>query len=261
VGYAVLAYLFLPVLIIFPLSFSSAQFFTFPPPGFSLQWYEAYFASPAWLSATWNSVQIGIITSVLSMLIAFPAALGITRFPSRLTPAIYSLMLSPMILPSIITAIAVFFLFSQLHLTGTIIGVVLGQTVTSLPLATIVLVAALRNFDINLERAALSLGASPARTALRVTLPVLSTAFIVAAFFAFLHSFNELLVALFVSGISARTLPKKMWESLSEINPTIAAVSALLVGFTLIALGALSVIQRVSARSRLPRGRRDAIPV
>jgi ABC-type spermidine/putrescine transport system permease subunit II len=137
-----------------------------------------------------------------------------------------------MVVPGIIIAIAVFFFFAKFGLNGTIWGVALGHTVGALPLATIVLVAALHNFDKNLERAALSLGTSPFRTLFRVTLPVIRPAVITAAFLAFLYSFDEILVALFVSGIRARTLPKKMWESLQEVDPTIAAVSTLLILFT-----------------------------
>lgn len=250
VGGVTLAFLFLPVLIMIPLSISSADYFVFPPPGFSLQWYKAYFSSPAWLGSTLNSLEIGAITTVLTMALAVPAALGINRSRSRLTMAVYAFILSPMIVPGIIIAIAVFFLFSQLRLTGSIWGVALGHTIGSLPLATVVLVAALHNFDRNLERAALSLGTSPLRTILRVTLPILSTAVFTGAFFAFLHSFDEVLIALFVSGISARTLPKKMWESLQEINPTITAVSTLLVIFAVSALTILYVVQRAGGRRK-----------
>ena len=120
--------------------------------------------------------------------------------------------------------------------------------VGSLPLATVVLTSALRNFDRNLERASLSLGAGPVRTTLRIVLPSISAAVWTGAFFAFLHSFDEVIVALFVSGIRARTLPKKMWDSLQEIDPTIAAVSTLLVSFTILLLLMVQLARRAAER-------------
>jgi ABC-type spermidine/putrescine transport system permease subunit I len=248
VGAMVLVYLFVPVLVVVPLSFNPQAFFVFPPTGLSLRWYEAYLTNRDWLDATRNSFVIGGLTAALTMLIAIPAAIGLSRSRSRLGPLIYAFMLSPLIVPSIIIAVAVFLMFTNLGLTGTVWGVAMGHTIGALPLAIVVLLAALRNFDRNLERAALSLGASPFWTALRVTLPVLKTAVFTAAFFSFLHSFDELLIALFVSRISARTLPKKMWESLQEINPTIAAVSTLLVVFTIVALLTLNLAQRSGSR-------------
>ncbi|MBM3572373.1 MAG: ABC transporter permease subunit [Alphaproteobacteria bacterium] len=140
-------------------------------------------------------------------------------------------------------------MLSRIGLNGTIAGVAIGHTIGSLPLATVVLVAALRDFDRNLERASLSLGASPLRTAMRVTLPTIKTASVTAAFFAFLHSFDEVIVAIFVSGVHARTLPKKMWESLEEINPVIAAVSALLILLSVLGVVAASLL-RTPGRAR-----------
>jgi putative spermidine/putrescine transport system permease protein len=133
---------------------------------------------------------------------------------------------------------------SSLRFTGNPFGVALGHTIESVPLATLVLLAALRNFDRELERAAASLGAGPLRTLFRVTLPILGAATITAALFAFMHSFNELLVALFVGGITATTLPKRMWESLQDFEPTITAVSTLLVFFAVAVLIALQALQR-----------------
>lgn len=224
-----LIYLLLPILITVPLSFNDAPYLTFPPQGFTLRWYEAFFTNPDWLEASWNSVKVAALATAITMALAVPASIAIARTSSRWTAAIYALMLSPLILPGIIIAIAVFFLLSRMGLTGTVAGVAIGHVIGCLPLATVVLVAALRNFDRSLERASLSLGAGPLRTARLVILPVVGTATFTAAFFAFLHSFDELLLSLFVSGVHARTLPKKMWESLEEINPIITAVSALLI--------------------------------
>jgi ABC-type spermidine/putrescine transport system permease subunit II len=163
-------------------------------------------------------------------------------------------LLFPLIIPAIIGAVGIFFLLSRVHLTGTIMGMVLGHSVASLSMATIVLMAALRNFDVNLERASLSLGATPFRTTIRVTLPVISVAVLTAALFSFLQSFDELLIALFVSGIGARTLPKKLWESLLEIDPTIAAVSTLLLAFTAFVMFLMYLVRNSGPKARA-RGR------
>ena len=248
IGGGVLVFLVVPVILMIPLSFSSAAFFVFPPPGFSLQWYVKYFTAEGWLDSTWHSILIAVMTAASSLLFAAPAAVAISRWSSRMNQIVYLALLSPIIMPSIIVAVGAFFLLSGIRLTHTMIGVVLGHTVIAMPVAIVVLTAALRNFDRNIERAAISLGASPIRTMLRVTLPVLSTAVWTAALLTFLQSFDELLIALFVSGIDARTLPKKMWESLQELDPTIAAASTLLVTLAVGVLLVLAAIQRAGER-------------
>jgi putative spermidine/putrescine transport system permease protein len=244
VGAATLAFLLLPILIVLPMSLNPAAYLSFPPTGLSLRWYVAYLTDADWLEATWNSLKIAVLVTALTMLLAVPASLAIARGTGRWAMQAYALILSPMILPSIIIAIAVFFLFARLGLNGTIWGVALGHTIGSLPLAVVVLVAALRNFDRNLERASLSLAAGPLRTVWRVILPGIKVASLTAAFFAFLHSFDEVVIAIFVSGVHARTLPKKMWESLEEINPIITAVSALLILVSVAAVLATVLLRR-----------------
>ncbi len=254
IGGMVLVFLVVPVVLMIPLSFSSAAFFVFPPPGFSLQWYVKYFTASGWLDSTWHSLEIAALTAGLALSLAVPAAVAVSRWPSRMSTVVYLAILSPVIMPSIIVAVSTFFWLSKIHLTHTIVGVALGHTVVATPIAMVVLTAALRNFDRNVERAAISLGASPIRTMLRVTLPILSTAVWTAALLAFLQSFDELLIALFVSGIDARTLPKKMWESLQELDPTIAAASTLLVTLAIGVLLLLAAMQRAGGR-RMTRTR------
>jgi len=248
IGAAAFLFLIVPIVIMVPLSFSSATYFVFPPPGYSLRWYEKYFTAPDWLDSTWHSFEIGALTTLLALSLAIPASLAIARWSSRAGAFLYFSLLSPMIMPSIVIAVSVFYVLNQLNLTYTVLGVAMGHTIVSLPIALVVLVAALRNFDRNLERAAISLGSSPFRTTLRITLPLLSTAVFTAGLFAFLNSFDELLIALFVSGVNAGTLPKKMWESLQELDPTIAAVSTLLVLFVIATMGALALVQRQGRR-------------
>jgi putative spermidine/putrescine transport system permease protein len=170
--------------------------------------------------------------------------LGLARSRSRLRAPILAFMLSPLIIPNIIAAIGILFFFSKFNFTGNILSVALGDTIEALPLATLVMLAALRNFDPAIERAAASLGAGPLRTICKVTLPILAAATATAALFAFMHSFNALLMALFVGGISATTLSKQMWQSLDDYEPTITAVSMLMIGFALVVFVGLRVLQR-----------------
>jgi len=156
---------------------------------------------------------------------------------------IFGLMVAPLLIPNILTAIGVLLFFTPLNIYGNPVAVSLGHVIEAAPLATLVLVATLRNFDPNLERAAASLGAGPIRTLFRVTIPVLAAATITAGLFAFMHSFNELLIALFVGGITATTLPKRMWESLQDFEPTITAVSTLLVIFAVLVFVALRALR------------------
>lgn len=248
VGVVALAYLAAPVLVSIPLSVGSSPYLQFPPTGFTLHWYQAYLGAGDWVQATVHSLEIAVGTVILAILLAIPASFGLARAATRWTAVVYVIILSPLIVPSIITAIAIYFWLSNLGLTGTLLGVVLGDTVGSIPLACIVLVGALQNFDRNLERAAQSLGAGPITTLRRVTLPLLATAVMSAAVFIFIYAFDELLIALFVSGIATSTLSKKMWEGLQEIDPTITAVSSLLVAMAIALFILLACLQRVAGR-------------
>ena len=252
-GVGTLLFLIVPIVLIVPLSFSSSSLFVFPPPSFSTRWYTSIAQDAAWRSAAVSSVEIALITTILTVVLAIPASYGLVRSRSRWTSVAYALILSPMIVPSIIIAIGVFRLSSILNLTGTIWGVALGHTIGALPLAVITVTASLRGFDVAVERAAQSLGATPIRTALRITLPILTPTVVAACLLAFIYSFDELPVALFVSGISAETLPKKMWESLQEIDPTIAAVSVVLIALTATAALLVAVARRAERRRIAPQ--------
>lgn len=221
------AFLMLPLLVLIPISFSAGTYLRFPPPGFSLKWYERYLADPAWIDATWRSLQIGGATTVLSLLIGIPLAFGLVRGTFRGRKLIEAGMSAPMIVPHIVISIAIYGMFSRLGLIGEWYGVAIAHTVLALPFVLIVLVAGLRGFDTNLELAARGLGASRIAAVRTVTLPMLAPSVYSAAFLAFITSFDELVVAMFLSGANM-TLPKKMFDTiLTEIEPTVAAVSVL----------------------------------
>lgn len=200
-------FLVAPLAIIVPMSFSTAVSFAFPPPGYWLGYYTRYFHSGAWLDATANSFVIALGSMTLTLAVSLPAAFGYVRyrFPGRKAVNLF------VMLPLIVT------------------GVIVAHSALSVPIAFLVISAALKGFDRNLERAAYSAGAGPLRTFLWVTLPVLRPGLLIAALFAFLHSFNEAVVAIFIAGRDASTLPKKMFESIRlESDPVIAVVSTLL---------------------------------
>jgi len=233
---AVMVAIFLvaPMAIIVPMSFSTAISFEFPPPGYWTGYYREYFASPAWLDATANSFIIAFASMLLTLIIALPAAFGYARYRFFGKSAFNLLMLLPIIVPSVVSALGYYSFLSLARLVGTHIGMIVAHSVLSIPVAFLVITAALKGFDRNLERAAMSAGAGPLATFFFVTVPVLRPGILIGGLFAFLHSFNEAVVAIFIAGRDASTLPKKMFESIRlESDPVIAVVSTLLTGAVL----------------------------
>jgi putative spermidine/putrescine transport system permease protein len=223
----VFAFLMLPLLVLFPISFSSGSYLRFPPPGFSLRWYAAYFGDTTWIDATYRSLQIGAATTVLALALGVPLAFGLTRGRFRGRSLIENGIAAPIIVPHIVLSIAIYGLFSRLGLIGEWYGVAVAHTMLALPFVVIVLLAGLRDFDVNLELAARGLGAGRLAAVRTVTLPILASSVYSAAFLAFITSFDELVVAMFIAGANM-TLPKKMFDNiLSEIEPTVAAVSVM----------------------------------
>ena len=251
---ALLAALFLvaPMAIIVPMSLSTAISFEFPPPGYWLGYYREYLSSYAWLSATANSFIIAFASMLLTLAVALPAAFGYARYRSFGKGALNLLMMLPIIVPGVVSALGYYSFLSLAHLVGTHAGMILAHSVLSIPVAFLVIAAALKGFDRNLERAAMSAGAGPLATFLFVTLPVLRPGILIGALFAFLHSFNEAVVAIFIAGRDAATLPKKMFESIRlESDPVIAVVSTLLTGAVLAGVLA-SLVVRPGLRRRTP---------
>ena len=228
-------FLLLPIAIVVPMSFSTAISFEFPPPGYSLGYYAKYFTSEEWLQPTLNSFVIALGATVLTMLLVVPAAFGYVRYRFRGKAFVNLLMMAPLIVPHVVSAVAYYGFLGRVRLTGTHLGVIVAHGVLAVPVAFLVITATLKGFDRNLERAAMSSGAGPFRTFLHVTLPVLRPGMLVGALFAFLSSFNEAVVVIFIGGREASTLPKKMYESIRlESDPVIAVVSTLLVSAVVI---------------------------
>jgi ABC-type spermidine/putrescine transport system permease subunit II len=225
-----LVFMIAPLLVVVPLGFSSAPFLEFPPPGYSLRWYSNFLSRSDWLIPTWISFKVATITAGISTFLGVLAAIGLTRSRARLAGPLMAFLMSPLTLPHLIIAVGLYFQLAALGLVSTITGLVIGHTVLALPLVTIVIINALRTVDAAPETAACSLGAPPARAFLSTTLLALAPSVGSAALFAFLASFDDIIMALFLSGTSSPTLPKRMWEGIViEIDPTVAAVSTLLV--------------------------------
>ena len=241
---AVLVFLIAPVAIIVIVSLSGADYLSFPPPHLSLRWYQRFLGTPSWRQAIWVSTQVAGLTMLFATALGLLTSLALVRGRFRAKGAIYALLLSPMIVPTIITAIALYFFFVRLKATGSIVAMALGHTVLALPVVIIIMAATLQGFDIRLEHAALSLGASRLTALRRITLPLVLPGLLSAALFAFLTSFDELLIPLFLSGVEVQTLTVRIWNSLVlEVDPTIAAVSSFLIGVTTVVLGASALLR------------------
>ncbi len=246
---AMLAFLMAPILVMIPISFTESRAIDWPPRGFSLQWYDAIFHSPNWSHAAIRSILIGISTGVLSMLIGAPAAFLLSRSGFRWKVALLGFILTPMIVPRMILAIGFFYLFAKLGLVGSMFGLVLGHTTIALPYVVITIMAVLKNYDTQLDAAAQSLGANRFKTLRYITFPILSAGLASAFLFAFATSFDELTIALFVTGGLSATLPKQFWDEITlNVSPTIAAVSTCLFFFVAIIIGCADRLRRRSVQ-------------
>lgn len=247
-GVLLLLFLNLPIFVIVPISFSDAQFLQFPPPGWSLRWYQAFFSSQEWLAATWISLQAAFLTVIVAVPLGTLAAYGLHLHDNPLTRSVRGMLISPSVVPIVIVAIGVYFLLAQLGLNNTLMGLTLAHSVLAMPFVMIALSAGLARFDTTLERAARSLGASPVRTFLTVTVPSLKGSIATAALLAFLTSLDEVVVALFISSGQRSTLPRRMYASMrDQVDPTIAAISTMLIALVLVVVTTMSVL---AARNR-----------
>jgi len=241
----VLLFLIFPIFIVIPISFSSSLYLEFPPKGFSLQWYRKFFNSYEWTSSLFISIQVAVATTILATILGTLASFSFVRGKFKGKEALYPFMLSPMVIPIIIFAIACYFFFSKLHLIGTKTGLIAAHTILAVPFVMINVSATLKGFDVNLEKAALNLGANHIQAFLHVTFPLIRPGIVAGALFAFITSFDEIVIAMFISGTSAVTLPKRMLEGIrSEINPTISAVSSIEIIAVIIILLTITFVGR-----------------
>ena len=262
-GYRVLCgliffFLIFPILIIVPLSFNSVPFFTFTqemlsldPAGYSLRWYDEFFTSLNWRGAVKNSAVIALFSTVIATSLGTLAALGLSRRHVPLRTILMAVLISPMIVPLIISACGMFFFYSRVDLQGTFSGVILAHAALGTPFVVITVTATLVGFDHSLTRAALSLGASPARAFFKVIVPLILPGVISGALFAFITSFDEVVVILFVGSFEQRTIPWQMFSGIREhISPTILAAATLLIIVSVMLLSAVELLRRRGERLR-----------
>jgi putative spermidine/putrescine transport system permease protein len=245
---ALLAFLALPTLFVVPISFTESGFIEWPPVGFSMRWYGQVLGSPLWISATLRSLGVGVVVALCATTIATPAAFVLVRRQMRGRTALLAFLLSPMILPHLIIAVALFYLYARVGLVGTSLGLVIGHTVIAVPYVVITVMAVLKSYDPRLDQAAATLGARPSVTMRRITLPLIRAGIISAAIFAFIISFDELTIALFTTGGLTETLPKQMWDdAVMKVSPALAVVSTLMLAFVALMVLAAEWLRRRSA--------------
>ncbi len=249
-GSAIIAlWLVLPLFIIVPISFSGEDSFSFPPKTWTLVRYRSL-VDPTWTSAFLNSAVIAVIVAALSSVLGTMAAFGIVRSKSRLMSMLRVLVLTPQVVPIIVFGLGLYMVFLRWNLVGTMSGFVIAHTVLALPFVVIPVTAALQIFDESLERASASLGAPPHRTFFDVTLPIIRPAILTGAFLAFLSSFDEVVLALFIKSPSFFTLPVQLYRRMTDtIDPTVAAVATL--ELIMVSIGVITVLV---LQSRRPEG-------
>ena len=253
-SWCVLIFLILPILVIVPLSFNAEPFFSFTPgmlrfdaDAYSLRWYERIFTTGNWLLAIKNSFLIGLAATVIATVLGTAAAVGLSSDAMPWRRAITALLLSPMIVPLIIVAAGMFFFYTRYNLVATHTGLIIAHATLGVPFVILTVTATLAGFDQSLYRAGLSLGASPVRSFFDIVMPIIRPGVVSGALFAFVTSFDEVVLVLFLAGPEQRTIPREMFAGLREqINPTILAVATLLILLSLVLLFTLEVLRRRS---------------
>jgi putative spermidine/putrescine transport system permease protein len=230
IGTLVMLFLILPVFVVIPMSFSDSRFLRFPPEGFSLRWYHSYLGSPEWMRATWVSFKVAALTTLVATPLGIAAAYGLHVSKVRFARLLSLALISPLIIPIIILGVGIFYLYVRLDILNTIHGLVLAHSILAVPFVVVTVSSGLQQYDLNQELAARSLGASRLTAVRTVTLPQIRGSIVAGALFAFITSLDEVVIALFISGGQNTTLTRRMFTGLrDEIDPTIAAISSLLI--------------------------------
>jgi len=247
----VLICLVLPILVIIPISFTSETMLIYPMPSLSLRWYKEFFNSVMWTLSMKNSFIIAFATTGLATVLGTLAALGLTMSTFPFKRVVTGIMIMPMMVPIVISAVGIYFFFAWMGLTGTYLGMILAHTALAAPFVVITVTATLQGFNRNQIRAGTSLGASPAVVFFMITLPQILPGVISGALFAFVASFDEVVVALFIAGPEQYTLPRQMFAGIRETyNPTIASVATMLIVVSVMLLVTMELLRRRNERLR-----------
>lgn len=243
----VLLFLLLPMAVIIPLSFSPSRFFVFPPTGFSTRWYVDFFTNPIWTQSLYNSLFVSVSAAAIATVLGTLAAWGLADMKSRWAGFLTAMLIAPMAIPIVVVAVSCFLFYSQIGMTDGFMGLIVAQAALGLPFVVIAVTATLKGFNRNLVRAAESLGASPLYAFRTVTVPVILPGVLSGALFAFAVSFDEVIVAVFLTAARQRTLPVQIFSGTSDsITPTITAAATILM---LISLLLIVVVQRLTGRN------------
>ncbi|MFA7530108.1 MAG: ABC transporter permease [Castellaniella sp.] len=261
-AWAVLFFLILPILTMIPLSFNAEPFFSFTrgmlqldPAAYSLRWYADIFENPNWMLAIRNSFIIGICATIIATSLGTLAAVGLASANMPLRRLITALLLSPMIVPLIIVAAGMFFFYTRFNLVATYTGLIIAHAALGVPFVIITVTATLSGFDRSLYQAGLSLGDTPFGVFRRVVLPMIRPGVISGALFAFVTSFDEIVLVLFLAGPEQRTIPRQMFAGIREqISPTILAVATLLI---IISMSVLALLEWLRRRNELIAAKHD----
>jgi putative spermidine/putrescine transport system permease protein len=245
-----IVYLLFPVIVVITISLSSATYLNFPPPGFSLQWYQKMLNDPEWLSAFWVTIKVGVLASILATLVGVPAAFALVRYAIPGKSLLNAIILSALVTPPIVSAIGVFIMFVPFGLVNSPLGLACAHAVAGIPFVVINTAASLRSADHDLERAAVIHGATPFAAAVRITLPIVSPGILVGFILSFVHSAHELLIASFVLGGVGKPISVKMWSQVqSTTDPSVTAASTVLIGIAILTVISVGV-SRSLANSR-----------
>jgi putative spermidine/putrescine transport system permease protein len=255
VATVILLFLALPIVVILVTSFSNNAFASFPPETWTLNWYKALFADGSkWPAALSLSALVAALSTVFSLIIGVTAATALVRSELPLRSAVFALVLGPLVIPQIVTALGLFLLFEPAAMLGSPIAIALGHTVLASPIAVLILIATLRGIDERLEDAAASMGAGRLTIARKITFPLAAPGMIAAAIFSFITSFDEFYISQFLSSVDTVTLPVQVYNSLTfEIDPSVTAVSAILIAFAILALGLVALVRWIGS------GRQDSL--
>ena len=253
IAWSLLVFLVAPALIAIPVSLTSQNYLSLPWDGLSLQYYREVFTSPDWMSSFFQSSMIGLTSAALATVMGTLAAVGLWRMSSRWGEVMRGFLLLPLVIPPIIAAMAFYRLYVPLRLIDTYTGLILAHAVLAAPLVLITVGASLAGFDRRLEQASRNLGASASQTLWRVILPSIRPGVISGAVFAFIASWDEIVVTLFLSKFSVYTLPRRMWNGIREnTDPAVAAAAVVLLGVTFAAFLIWALLQRRARRARTP---------
>jgi len=246
-GAAVLAFLVMPIFAVVPASVNEASFIKIPPETLSLKWYGAFLEDRGWMVSLFNSLRVALLTTAIALFIGTLAALGVERLPKRARPFVIGAVLSPLIVPVIMISIALYYVTRSIGLYGTVPGLALGHALLCVPFVLLNVSVSLQRLDPNLARAASGLGARPTYVFRTLTLPAIWPGLASGGVFAFVLSFDEVVISLFIAGYGAKTLPVKLWEQIRvEFTPVAAVASTVILAFTVL----LFIVTRISARKR-----------